>query len=209
MSSLLENLASSNSEVLITGDFNIHVDIRSDPFSKTFSNLLETFDLKQHITFPTHDRGHTLDLLITRSNSTIISDLDHTIPSISDHYAIKSSISVSAYPRPLRITKTIRSLRKINLEAFSNDILSSPIYTTTADTLDSYLSIFSNTPKRLLDKYPPTRKIITSSNKSKPFITPEILTEKSERSRLESVQLFGEMRKQSLIEHFLKPNHAL
>ena len=128
LSSLLEDLASSNSEVLITGDFNIHVDILSDPFSKTFSNLLETFDLKQHITFPTHDRGHTLDLLITRSNSTIISDLDHTIPSISDHYAIKSSISVSAYPRPSRITKTIRSLHKINLEAFSNDILLSPIY---------------------------------------------------------------------------------
>ena len=203
----------SNSEVLITGDFNIHVDILSDPFSKTFSNLLETFDLKQHIAFPTHDRGHTLDLLITRSNSTIISDLDHTISSISDHYAIKSSISVSAYPRPPRITKTIKSLCKINLslckinlEAFSNDILSSPIYTTTADTLDSYLSIFSNTLNCLLDKYVPTRKITTSSTKSKPFITPEILTEK--RNAL-VLKLFGEMRKQSLIEHFLKSNHAL
>src|SRR5271155_5747741 len=119
MSSLLENLASSNSEVLITGDFNIHVDILSDPFSKSFSNLLETFDLKQHITLPTHNRGHTLDLLITRSNSTIISDLDHTIPGISDHYAIKSSISVSAYPHLSRITKIIRSHRRINLEAFS------------------------------------------------------------------------------------------
>src|SRR5271155_5102023 len=96
MSSLLENLASSNSEVLITGDFNIHVDILSDPFSKSFSNLLETFDLKQHITFSTHDRGHTLDLLITRKNSTIIPDINYTIPGISDHHAIKSSISVLA-----------------------------------------------------------------------------------------------------------------
>ncbi len=55
LSSLLEDLISSNSEVLITGDFNIHVDILSDPLSKSFSNLLETFDLKQHITFPTHN----------------------------------------------------------------------------------------------------------------------------------------------------------
>ena len=64
LSSLLEDLASSNSEVFITGDFNIHVDILSDPFSKSFSNLLETFDLKLHITFPTHNSGYTLDLLI-------------------------------------------------------------------------------------------------------------------------------------------------
>src|SRR5271156_6368890 len=125
MSSLFEDLASSTSELLITGDFNIHVDIPLDPFSKSFSNLLETFDLKQHITFPTHNHGHTLDLLVARSNSIIISDLDYTIPCISAHYAIMSftCISVSAHKHPSRITKTIRSIRKINLEAFSNDIL--------------------------------------------------------------------------------------
>ena len=187
MSSLLEDLVSSTSELLITGDFNIHVDIPSDPFSKSFSNLLEIFDLKQHITFPTHNHGHTLDLLVTRSNSTILSDLDYTIPCISDHYAIMSSISVSPHQHPSRVTKTIRSIRKINLEAFSNDILSSPIYTTTAETLDSFLSIFSNTLKCLLDKYAPLRQITTSSRKPKPFITPEILSEKSERFRLESI----------------------
>src|SRR5271167_1463924 len=126
-------------------------------------------------------------LIYSLHAQTLLSDLDHTIPSISDHYAIKSSISVSAYPRPSRITKAIRSLRKINLEGFSNDILSSPIFTTTADTLDSYLSIFSNTLNCLLDKYAPTRKITTSSTKSKAFITPEILIEKTERSRLETI----------------------
>ena len=124
MSSLLEDLVSSTSKLLITGDFNIHVDIPSGPFSKSFSNLLQNFDLKQHITFPTHNHGHTLDLLVTRSNSTILSDLDYTIPCISDHYAIMSSISVSPHQHPSCVTKTIRSIRKINLEAFSNDILS-------------------------------------------------------------------------------------
>src|SRR5271156_1048372 len=154
---------------------------------KSFSNLLETFDLKQHITFPTHNHGHTLDLLVTGSNSIIISNIDYTIPCISDHYAIMSSISVSAHKHPSRITKTIRLVRKINLEAFSNDILSSPIYTTTAVTLDSYLSIFSNILKCLLDKYAPLRKITTSSSKPKPFITPEIQAAKSDRDRLETI----------------------
>jgi hypothetical protein len=98
-----------------------------------------------------------------------------------------SSISVSPRQRLSRVTKTIRSIRKINLEAFSNDILSSPIYTTTAETLNSFLSIFSTTLKCLLDKHALLRKIITSFRKPKPFITPEILSEKRERFQLETI----------------------
>ena len=55
---LLEIFVSSPSELIISGDFNIHAD--SDlTTSHNFSGILDNFHLTQHINFPTHDDGHT------------------------------------------------------------------------------------------------------------------------------------------------------
>ena len=47
---------------VIVGDFNIHVDDANDPEASIFVDLLESMNLKQLVTRPTHQRGHTLDL---------------------------------------------------------------------------------------------------------------------------------------------------
>ena len=79
-STLLEDLISSPSELIILGDFNFHVDQPSSPTVAPFLTLLETFDLIQHVSFPTHLQSHTLDLLITRTSATFISSLSFTDP---------------------------------------------------------------------------------------------------------------------------------
>ncbi len=53
-------------EVIICGDFNIHVNKPDDPNTKKFKDILDQFDLVQHINEPTHNLGNTLDLIITR-----------------------------------------------------------------------------------------------------------------------------------------------
>ena len=123
-SSLLEDLATSNSELIITGDFNIHVDQPHTNPSSQFINLLHDFSLTQHINFPTHSQGHTLDLLITRFTSTILSSVSSTDPALSDHLAILFSITVPPHLKSNRITKVIRNYRSNNLTSFTNDNLS-------------------------------------------------------------------------------------
>ena len=54
------------SDVMITGDFNIHVDDPSDNSANRLKQILSSAGLTQHVTEPTHVRGHCLDLLITR-----------------------------------------------------------------------------------------------------------------------------------------------
>ena len=49
----------------ITGDFNLHIDDPDDTYGCQFSNLLSSYGLVNHVTFPTHQAGHTLDLVIT------------------------------------------------------------------------------------------------------------------------------------------------
>ena len=58
--------------LLVTGDFNIHVDCEDNPESRSFADLLESLCCTQHVQFCTHTHGHTLDLLISRQSDNVI-----------------------------------------------------------------------------------------------------------------------------------------
>jgi hypothetical protein len=186
-STLLENVISLPSELLITGDFNFHLDTPVPPCDTPFLTLLDCFSLTQHVSFPTHSSGHTLDLLITRSSSNLISTVTFTDPGLSDHLAILTSLSVPSNTRPPRITKTARPFHKIDTALFSSDITSSSLYTSPATTLENYVSQFNSTLSALLDKHAPEKTISCSSRAPKPFINKEILQEKAKRSKLETI----------------------
>ena len=55
--------------ILITGDFNLHMDMTNDPYASEFSNLLNSMNF--NVTQPTHNRGHPLDLVITYTQKNI------------------------------------------------------------------------------------------------------------------------------------------
>ena len=152
-STLLEDLVSSPSELLLTGDFNFHVDTPAQIPASSFLSLLETFNLIQHVNFSIHRLGHTLDLLISRASSNFISSIDQTFVGISDHSAVLCSISVPVHPRPPRITQFTRNLKKINIESFCNDIRNSAIYSSTISTLDPFVSLFNSTLSSIFDVY--------------------------------------------------------
>ena len=67
---LFEELATVSGELLIVGDFNLHVDSSRDVNALHFCDLIS--DLKQWVTTPTHTSGNTLDLIITRNQCKII-----------------------------------------------------------------------------------------------------------------------------------------
>jgi len=185
--SLLEDFISSSSELIITGDFNLHVNNSLAPYVSSFLDLLDTFNLTQHIAFPTHDSDNTLDLLITRSTSSLVSSTDCTYTPISDHRFISSTLSIPTNSRPPRVIKPTRKINSINITNFSNDILASTLYTSPASTLAPYLDQFSSTLTALLDKHAPLKTTSCLSRPHKPFITPEIKKEKSKRSKLETI----------------------
>jgi hypothetical protein len=77
--------------------------------------------------FSTHNSGHTLDLVITRSvNDVLISEVKPTL-ALSDHITVECKIAI---PRPNLIVKEIRSrnFKQIDHQAFKSDISSSDLY---------------------------------------------------------------------------------
>ena len=55
---------------------------------KTFHSLIESFDLIQKVHFPTHIHGHTLDLILTKSNNDNISNVLPFSDALSDHFSV-------------------------------------------------------------------------------------------------------------------------
>ena len=99
---LLERLAVASGHLLLTGDFNFHVDDRIDSLASRFLDLLDSHNLIQHVSDPTHKDNHTLDLMITRACDDIIESWSTLNPQLSDHSAIHSKLAL-ARPRPLKV----------------------------------------------------------------------------------------------------------
>ena len=79
--SLLEFHISANIDLIFVGDFNIHIDDLNDVNSIHFLKLLNTFNLCQHVSFPTQNSEHVLDLIITNGSSNLF-----TCPFLLDTY---------------------------------------------------------------------------------------------------------------------------
>ena len=181
---LLEYFISSPSELIITGDFNIHTE-SNDAHTKTFSDILSSFDLHQHVSFPTNDYGHAIDLVITRSSSTLVKNLSHHDTHLTDHEAVSFKFSTHTRLPTQRTLTRFRSFKDLDLPAFRSDILSSPLYTDPATTTSDLADQLSTTLTDILDSHAPVKTKTTVQRPSKPWINAEILEAKRVRNSLE------------------------
>ena len=69
---------------LILDDFNIKSDTINTPEAQTPGDCLDLFNLQNHVTLPTHNKVHTLDLILTDINSTTLTKVTQG-DFISDH----------------------------------------------------------------------------------------------------------------------------
>ncbi len=87
-------------KALIVGDFNIHVDNTNDALGLAFTDLINSFGVKQNVTGPTHRFNHTLDLII--SHGIDLTDID-IVPQISydqsydvtDHFLVSCMLHIT------------------------------------------------------------------------------------------------------------------
>ena len=117
--------------------------------------------LSGHTNFPAHDDGHTLDLLITRSSSTVITHLSHHESYQSDHKSFTFKFFPHIRPSTERTTIQYCSYNTIDVDNFKSDILASPLYTNPASNDQCIRPSQINFP-------PPSDPFSTSMPQSKP-----------------------------------------
>ena len=161
-SELLSVIHTTYNRVLIAGDFNLHVDNISDTMSREFLNLLCCLDFKQHVAQPTHNRGHTLDLVITYGLSAGVSSVVDL--AVSDHYCVYFNIaSFNPQDAPVR---TVRK-RYLTSEVAANfiEILQSTPDDVLPAPCDFIVDNFNCKLKSTLDSVAP---LLTKTVKTKP-----------------------------------------
>ena len=99
---------------MIIGDFIFHLETTCSNL-RTFHSLIESFDLNQNINFPTHIHGHTLDLVLTKSNNDNISNV-HTTDAFSHLFSISFTLNLSIPRTQINANVTFLKYHKIGRE---------------------------------------------------------------------------------------------
>ena len=183
-SDLLSALSLKSSSLLFLGDFNL---TSSCPLGPEFIDLLSDFDQKQLVNVPTHNRGNTLDYVISNLNISHLNVFDQG--NISDHFLIRFSIPSTAVPLPPPLSQSskmsikIRDIKSIDLADLSYDLnialtSSNAFY---SDDVNLVESVFSSCLTQCIDSHAPlvTRSVSARTN-CIPF-SPQLLSAKRAR----------------------------
>ena len=181
-SKLMEQLLILPGNLLIVGDFNYHVDNTTDPETIKFNKILEMFNLPQHVNGPTHKKGHTLDLMMTRISDQLVTNIELHDPFLSDHLAVSCTLHLEKPPLE-RVEIQYRRLRNIDMDSF-NDDLRKVNFSSDAE-LPTIIDRYEKTLKETLEKHAPLKQGTVTLRPSAPWYNEEIGKAKRQRRRLE------------------------
>ena len=191
-STFLSNIVTGPKDIVIVGDINFHLDVPTDRDTQRFMSVLQSCGLQQHVTGATHIHGHTLDVIITRYDSAVVSDIEVTDPGLCDHmgklsrdhFAVNFTTGIA---KPVAIQKAVsfRKLRAIDVEHFKRDIAASHVLHNFHGSPDELLSCYNDIMRTLVDKHAPLRTKTIHLRPNSPWYTEELHEAKHLRRKLE------------------------
>ena len=159
---------------IIARDFNVH--FNNEAKSEPLSNLLESFNLTQHILSPTHHSGHILDMVDSSSDNNLISSVTVIPGYVSDHYRIEITVSILARPFVVAMTAK-RNFRNTDNVAFRSELEYVCVDMTTCgkyQQVEELVATYNNNLTMCLDKHAPWRRVPTRNNIPHPWYDADI-----------------------------------
>lgn len=148
-------ISSLPSPTIISGDFNIHLDTATNN-SEMFKALLESCNLAQHVDFPTHIHGHTLDLLITPSDFQGIANICD-MGCISDHFGISCKLDMNSPLLHIAKLITFRQYHKMDRDEIKCDLHNTAFVVSPSDNASDLYEQYINSLSSILEKHAPLK----------------------------------------------------
>uniref|UniRef100_A0A3B3IPM6 Reverse transcriptase domain-containing protein n=1 Tax=Oryzias latipes TaxID=8090 RepID=A0A3B3IPM6_ORYLA len=181
-SNFLTHLSLLTPNIILLGDFNIHMDRCNNLAAKDFISCLDSFGILQHITTPTHIKGHILDLVCCSGVLPNACKVD-PLP-LSDHSLVTFNVNIASTGSTPTRSITYRKLNNINLDHFSSHITNLHD-TDTLHTPDGFVSHYNNNLRNILDIHAPLKTRMVSFSLTAPWFTPYLRQLKAKGRRLE------------------------
>ena len=149
----LTEALSQHQNIILAGDFNIHINKQEDPEANVLMDTITALGLQQHTNFITHHSGNTLDLIFTETimRQKVLKCIPG--PFISGHCAVIITLSVPK-TNIIRMTTQTHNLKDIDLDSFIKDIGIEDILTS---NLEAMVEIFNKKLTTTLDHYAPDK----------------------------------------------------
>jgi len=153
---------------LIAGDMNVHVCCKSNQLAKDFLEMTDSFNLTQWVVGASHEKGHTLDIVLSFGLTVNIEEICNS--GISDHFAILFSVTLpGAVDKPCAPARRVRTINSQTVSRFLCAFDDSLFHMCDIENVDvdQWLGVFNSKCSNLLDEVAPL-----GSKKSKPVLEP-------------------------------------
>ena len=177
---MLEDVLLLSGELLILGDFSIHMETPGQSETASFISMIESAGLEQQVRSLTRATG-ILDILLTRSDHLPI-DISVKDILLSDHYAVEFSLDTAKPPLPTKEI-TYRSMKAIDIEAFSYDIEHSELLELDTDDVDELADMYNTVLTETLDKHAPLKKKVVTIHPKAPWYNGDIDLARKEKRK--------------------------
>ncbi|XP_061896832.1 uncharacterized protein LOC133645918 [Entelurus aequoreus] len=131
-SEFVADLVTHADNIIIMGDFNIHMNTPSDPQCVALQTIIDSCGITQIIHEPTHRNGNTIDLVLVRGVTTSKVMILQYTKVMSDHYLIKFEVL------------TLCQQANNNNNCYSGRNINAATTMTLADLLPSVMAPFPN-----------------------------------------------------------------
>ena len=175
-----------DNKLINLGDFNVHVNDELDVNAQNFMDIIMALGLEQHVNFPTHKAGNTLDLVMTEMGSKLELTRISPGPFWSDHCAIDFIVKL---PTVISVqeaeTINVRKLRGLDYDRLIEDMHISDLL-----SISDFRELVNNMNKNFqeaLDKQAPIKKKQLPIRIRVPWYTNELKQQKQTVRRRERI----------------------
>ena len=173
LANILErNILFDHGELILTGDFNIHMDKPHLSDTILFNDLLESFNLANKVAFSTHLSQQTTDLMLFETQSTIVSGIrqGHLF---SDHHFIHANLCIKT-TKPNAKFVSYRKLKNICDNDLAEDLRTMSLQ---GETIEDLVTLYNSKLNEILDKHAPLKSHRLLPCHSQPWFTDRIKEE--------------------------------
>ena len=184
-SSYLEMISILSHEILILGDFNVHMDMKDNPNSRKFMDIVSGFNLVQHVMESSHESGHILDLVISRRNDFVSNVIAGEY--FSDHKVISFNIKLRRLISERKIV-TSRNYKNMDTNSFLRDINARLLNVQSPSTIDEFENLvdsYDTIMSDLIEKYAPLKTRTINLRPKAPWMDMNIIKEKKIKRKYE------------------------
>ena len=177
------DIVASNTNLVILGDFNIHVDDVNDPNASIFLDIMTALGLKQHVRGPTHQSGNCLDLIFMEemSRTKAIKCGQNII--VSDHNSIQCILNI---PKKDCTHKEV-TYRKLNDIDVAQLVDNMSLEMIKAENLNYMVTILEENFSTALNNQAPEVTKVVIVRKKKPWFGNELKLKKRKVCRREGI----------------------